>query len=166
MSGNKISVNDLTQALEHFNGKYQAVEIFADDIVELEGPNIDAAMVDLGDDIQLKFQLANGPYEMIVDKATGVARFMRGEEGSSSTLGGMVLGGAIGGAVAAATSKKGDGWVGGMVLGLLAGAALGAASNDQGPRRVFALRYDPINGQWMPYDGGLVPWLKNNMRDR
>lgn len=166
MNGTKISVSDLTRALDRFNGKYEVVEVFADDIAELQGAYVDADVEDKEDEVVLRFQRDDGSFNLAIDKSSGVARFTRGKRGLGHVVSGALVGGAVGAAIAVASSKKGEGWLGGLVLGLLAGAALGVVTEGTQPRRVFALRYDPAQRDWFPYDGGLVPWLKDNFRDQ
>jgi hypothetical protein len=165
----KLKLSDLVLGLERFGERYGAIEVFADDLLEARSAEPIHGLRQLDKDGRsYRYDSATGgSYVIDVFEQTGVIRLSRATppaSRSSSDPGAIIAAGLAGAAVGAAASKKGQGAAAGLILGLLAGAALsGGAAQPQAPQRVFALRFDPALGQWRAYDGGLVPWMKENL---
>jgi len=158
----QVAVHDLVSALERFGGKYEAIDVFANDIVELSQwaatrplpPHIQAVNAE-----GTVFVVRHGTqsYRLEIFPAEGVARLSRWLGAAPSQVNSAIAGGALGAAIAAALDKKGgDGWIGGLLLGLLMGASTA-------PHRVFALAFDAAAKDWRPYDGGLLRWMKERL---
>lgn len=167
----RLTIPDLVKALEKFGQRYEAVDVFADDIEELEElkNNSEHPALSPLDQEGRQFVAGSGGerYKLTINES-GVARFERYQGPLSGTMSGSIIGGALGAAIAAATNTKGDAWAAGL-LGLLVGAGIGAtvgvaSSPPRGaPRWVFTLSFDPRTRQWRAYDGGLTPWVKEQL---
>ena len=150
-----LTVSNLVAALDQFPA-YNAIDVFADDLVELRQPlhPLDAQ----GRSFLVTHQARS--FKLDVFPERGVARLsMTGV--SPTTTGadtGALAGSLVAAAIDAAIKLKGAGLLGGALLGLLVGAPLGGAVGDA--RRVFALAYEPIAGEWRAYEGGLLRWMK------
>ena len=165
----QVAVHDLVSALERFGGKYEAIDVFANDIVELsqwattrqlpphiQGVNTEGKL----------FVVRHGTqsYRLEIFPIEGVARLSRWMGAAPNQVNSAIAGGALGAAIAAALAKKGDAWIGGLLLGLLIGAAIGGGGNaDAVSHRVFALVFDAATKDWRPYDGGLLRWMKERL---
>lgn len=175
MSQPGLKLTDLAQGLETFSDRYQALDVFIDDMDTSElrrvvkGEQVPGLLVIAQD--AFAFERGGRWYRLQVYAEERVARVerYRGEPPPpAANLGaGAFVGGALGAAFGATVSPKRtstEGAAAGLVLGLLVGAALGAAStNHERPRRVFALCFDASQGQWRAYDGGLVRWMKSTL---
>ncbi len=163
----QLKLPDLVLGLERFGDRYSAIDVFADDLLEVRSAQPVANLRDLGGG-RFAYQYDGKAYILEVFSDTGVVRLSRASGYVSAGPGAdatpALLTGLAGAAIGAALSKKGEGAAAGLILGLLAGAVMGGSS--QAPRRVFTLRFDPTTGQWRPYDGGLVPWMKENLLPR
>jgi len=166
----QVTVHDLVSALERFGGKYEAIDVFANDIVELSQweatrplpPHIQAVNAE-----GKLFVVRHGTqsYRLEIFPAEGVARLSRWLGAAPNQVNSAITGGALGAAITAALAKKGgDAWIGGLLLGLLIGAAIGGSGNaGTVPHRVFALVFDAAAKDWHPYDGGLLRWMKERL---
>jgi hypothetical protein len=166
----QVAVHDLVSALERFGGKYEAIDVFANDIVELSQwaptrqlpPHIQAINAE-----GTVFVVRHGTqsYRLEIFPAEGVARLSRWLGAAPNQVNSAIAGGALGAAIATALDKKGgDAWIGGLLLGLLMGAAIGGSGNaSTAPHRVFALVFDAAVKDWRPYDGGLLRWMKERL---
>lgn len=150
-----LTTEDLVRALELFGAKYQALDVFADDLDEGARKDVERGAVKVG----------NGSYRFRVFETHGVVRLERVPSvdlGSAAT--GALAGTTLGAAVSAAMGQKEDGLLGGALLGLLIGGALGAgAGSGTPPTKVFALQFDVVSGQWLAYDGSMLRWLKQQL---
>jgi hypothetical protein len=161
----QLKLPDLVLGLERFGDRYAAIDVFADDLLEIRSAESVAALVDMGGD-RFTYWYQSKSYLLEVIREAGVVRLSRFPSASAAApeAAPAVLAGLAGtAAIGAALSKKGEGAAFGLILGLLAGAVIGAQQSSAPPRRVFALRFDSATGQWRPYDGGLVPWMKENL---
>src|SRR4051812_31941563 len=136
---------------------YHAIDVFADDLGELRAWPLPANLRPLdgqGRTFLVTHEGKNLKLEIFPEQ--GVARLSRNGllATITSVVGSTIAGSLVGAAIAAAGQQKGAGLLGGQLLGLLVGASLGGAAGDA--RRVFALTYDHVSGQWQPYDGGLL----------
>src|ERR1700704_1266942 len=150
-----LTLSNLVAALDEFP-RYHAIDVFADDLGELQQRPLPASFRPL--DVQGRSFLGShqgGACRLVLFPTQGVARLSRNEVALevAGAVSGAVAGGLVGAAIDAAGRQKGVGLLGGLVLGLLVGASLGSAAGDA--RRVFALAYDQAAGQWRAYDGGL-----------
>lgn len=110
------------------------------------------------DDAGQKFIYAQDGKTFVLELSEdGVARLRR-PTGAPQPTGAAVAGALAGAAIGTAATKKRDGWSTGLVLGFLAGAV---PESQQEPDRVFTIRFDSDAGEWVGYDGGLVPWMKS-----
>lgn len=159
----RLSFRDLQNALGQFSARYDAVEVFADDVEEIGELARGGAPAGVHrtspDGRTLLVAIDGSHFRATLDIAGGMLRFSR-EPTPPKVLELGSLGAVAGATLAAATSKKGDAWVAGLIVGLLAGATIAVATTPTPPRRVFTMQFDPDTRQWLAYDGGLVPWLK------
>lgn len=159
----RLSIPDLVHGLEQFGGRYEALDVFADDLVELKTgqpvPGLRAV-----DESGRRFALSAGSQAYTLELFDeGVVRLRKASSEQLGAGDAAVLGGAAGSAIGAASSKKGEAAAAGLILGMLAGALIGSAQQPQVPRRVFTLRFDPAARTWMAYDGALVGWMKQQL---
>lgn len=151
----ELTLQNLVDGLKTFADRYHALDVFIDDLAELRRPA--PAIAADG-----TFQIAGEKYRLQLFPDQGVARITR-HVGTTSAAP-AAAGAAIGALMGSAVSPKREGAAVGLLLGLLVGAALGASATEpKGPRRVFALCFDPESGQWRAYDGGLVRWMKSSL---
>ena len=162
----KLTLVDLAEGLERFGPRYNAIDVFADDVDEVRSRKLPADARPIpGRSGGFEVRVNDRPYFLRVFENAGVVRLARapephGTDSSNSAMFGALAGAAIG----AATSKKGEGVVGGMLLGLLVGAALGSSTEPEpAPHKVFTLRFDPLAREWKTYSGGLVRWMKSEL---
>lgn len=159
MSATRTSLVRLARGLERYDGEYEALKIFADDVEELhaikrrERLPADLEARAIGND--LVFKVKGQPYRMTISAESGIARLTRGA-GASGESDFTVLGGIVGSAIGLASGSKGEGWVPGLILGLLAGQLM------DGQRRVraVAVRYDPRTEEWRAYGGPMSQWMR------
>jgi hypothetical protein len=159
MTNARLSLNQLVRGLERYDGKYDALEIFVDDVEELHalrrGEQLPTQLEARADGKDLVFKVSEKPYRMSISEKSGTARITRGAAADGGTdL--TVLGGIVGTAIGHATGSKGDGWVPGLVLGLLAGHAL----DNEKKQRTIAVRYDAETGEWRAYGGPMSQWMR------
>ncbi len=160
MTPPRLTLADLAAGLDAFGDRYKELDVFADDVAEIERlkdgelPTGVAALDDAGQ----KFIYAQDGKTFVLELSEdGVARLRRPTRAPQPS-GDAVAGALAGAAIGTAAVKKGDGWSTGLVLGLLAGAVL---DSQQEPERVFTIRFASDAGEWVGYDGGLVPWMKS-----
>jgi hypothetical protein len=169
MKNPQLKLTDLVLGLERFGQRYDAIDVFADDLLELQSEEPVPGLYSLDTDgKRFRYSAPSGAtYDVDLLPDAGIVRLSRakhpGAEPVQSGLVGAWLGATAGTAVDNALSKKGQGAAAGIILGLLAGAVFGDILQPNAPRRVFTLRFDPSLGQWRAYDGGLVPWMKENL---
>ena len=147
----KLTLDVLAKGLGQFQDRYHALDVFIDDVPELAKRTENDFTVG-ADGKQLHVRMY---------RELGVARVMtsRANADGSTLAGGLA--GAAAGAAFARPSGRGEGAVIGFLAGMLVGALLGTPSS--GARRVLAVRYDPATRQWVGYDGGLVPLMKQKL---
>lgn len=161
----KLTLDDLAAGLLSFSDTYLALDVFAQDVGELESESTMAAagLVPRADG-SLDFERRGKRFNMRLFQDLGVVR-VTGAGQPPAPVPAPAVTGAAGAAIGAAVAKRGEGMGGaavGLLLGLLVGAALGEPSRNA-PRRVFALRFDPDTREWRAYDGGLVRWMKEQL---
>jgi hypothetical protein len=176
MRNPKLRLMDLVLGLERFGERYEAIDVFADDVLEARSaepvPGLDAL-----DREGLRFRYtvpeskphAGESYDLDLFPDAGIIRMSRAKQAlPASALPGHegLTGPRATDAANAARRKRGEGAAEGLVLGLLAGAMPGSSTKPNTPRRVFTLRFDPSLGQWRAYDGGLVAWMKEHLLPR
>lgn len=163
-----LTFNDLAQGLNKFRDRYQAIDVFADDVSELvqanpiPGLSFDPENPNLG-----MFRSPDGQaYTFRLFPERGVLRFSKLKKEAPPQSGSAVAGalaGAAAGTILAAKNKKGEGAAVGLLLGLLVGAALESEAPASRPQRIFTMRFDPTSRKWLAYDGGLVVWAANEL---
>ncbi|HEX7843441.1 MAG TPA: hypothetical protein VF469_38475 [Kofleriaceae bacterium] len=155
-----LSLSNLVAALDEFP-RYHAIDVFADDLGELRQLPPSFRPVDAqGRSFRVPHDGREFKLEIFPDQ--GVARLSRpGISPVADAAGGAIVSGLVGTAIDTAEKQKGTGLLGGLLLGLLVGPPLGGAAGSA--RRVFALAYDRVAEQWVPYDGGLLRWMKDQL---
>ncbi len=150
MKTGKLTLEALANGLAQFQDKYQALDVFIQDVPELEQYQGD------------RFSVGVAGQELTIElyRELGVARVMRKQNGGSTAFAGALAGAAAGVAMAK-PSGRGEAAVVGFLAGMLVGAILG--DSEKGARRILAVRYDPATKRWMGYDGGLVPYMKQRL---
>lgn len=172
MRNPQIKLTDLVLGLERFGERYEAIDVFADDILETRSAQPVHGLRALDTEGKLfRYAASTGTsYDIELFPDAGIVRLSRvkqpGAQVTEANVVGVIAGAIAGAAIGNALSKKGEGAAAGLVLGLLAGAALRGSMQPNAPRRVFTLRFDPTLGQWRAYDGGLVPWMKEHLLPR
>lgn len=150
----KLTLSHLIAALDQFP-TYQAINVFADDLVELRERPLQALH-------QLDAQgriFAFQDFSLELFPVQGVAKLSRAATAATGVVSGAIVEGLIEVAIdAAEKSKKG---LDGLFLGLLVGASSHATIS--GTSRVFALTFDLDSAQWHAYDGGLLRWMKKSL---
>ncbi len=165
----ELTLGNLANGLEMFSQRYQALDVFVADLVELRSLANGEPVSGLRevDSSALAFEHEGRWYRLQVFTEEGVARLTRyeGQPPSPPVGAGSLAAGALGAALGAGLSSKraaAEGALAGLVLGLLIGSALEAASSSaEPPRRVFTICFDANQKQWRAYDGGLVGWMKS-----
>lgn len=156
---------DVVRVLEQYQGRYDALDAFADDIDELRWPNLapDVQVVPNAPRPTAEVWIGGRRLRLEVFEPQGIARFRVLPEGlpPQNPIGiGAALGGALGGAVGAASAKK-EGLLTGVALGMLVGGLIGAALAP--PDRALALQFDTVSASWRLYDGPLRAWAKRTL---
>ncbi|MEZ4408041.1 MAG: AAA domain-containing protein [Polyangiales bacterium] len=150
----QFGTSDLIHALEMFDGRYNYVNVFADDLSEHARQDV----------------LRNGPcedgsaYRYHVFPAHGVVRLERLPESHQSNVPTPVSNATLGQAVAVAAERRSDADSGSTLLGILVGDPLPASESSTPPvRRVFAIQFDPRTREWAAHDGSLIRWMKEKL---
>jgi hypothetical protein len=156
MNTRLLTPQDLAAALILLDD-YEAIRVFADD-VDWDAPSVR--------------RLHNNPPRYVAETDGGVlALDVLADAGviQASFLGAGSPGGdaSVEGpdgerdeAALRAQKKKGEGWRRDLLLGVLvAGEPAGAGAS----RRIFTLRFDPIDARWRVYDGDLQRWMKREL---
>jgi hypothetical protein len=163
MSPTHLSLAQAATALERYDGKYQAFDVFADDIEELYAlgnaePLSDELNVAI-DDGDLLFSAHGKRYRLALAPQSGMARITRADGARSElvrpTSDFKGLGRLTGSAMAHAISTKGEGWLPKLFIGVLTMRARG-----QPDERTITVRYDVPSGQWRAYGGPMSQWLR------
>ncbi|MCU0656757.1 MAG: hypothetical protein MUF64_16340 [Polyangiaceae bacterium] len=165
-----LTFADIVQGLNRFRSRYDAIDVFADDVRELaEGTPVLGLALDPQNPNHGVFHSRDGnAYALALFPDRGILRLSRLHQPEATQAGDPALVGAFAGAVAgtvlAAKNKKGEGAAVGLLLGLLVGAAFEPrASSPHAPQRIFTMRFDPLSREWQAYDGGLVTWAANEL---
>lgn len=166
MSDAWLTLHDMVRGLERFGDRYQAIDVFADNVKELHTGETVEGLSKL-DEIGRQYSLSmkDKLYRLELFPDAGIVRLVRTRQTprAQTVIAGALIGGLAGATMGAATEIK-EGMGAGLVLGLLAGAVLGgvldSSSSVPHPRRVFTLRFDQDSREWRAYDGGLVRWMK------
>jgi hypothetical protein len=159
---------DLVLGVERFGEHYEAIGVFADDLLEMRSAAPVSRLQPL-DPEGRRFRYtteAGKAYVVEVFPDAGIVRLSRSTESAPSQESApeaSLAGPLAETAVAVALSKKGESASVAPVLGLLAGATLRGMSQPNAPRHIFTLRFDPSIGEWRAYDGGLVRWMKQEL---
>ena len=148
-----LDVEDLVGALQTFGDRYEAVDVFADDLSDSARAYVEKHATLIRDKHGFRFS---------VFPNQGVVRLERVPADKQG--GAMLAGAALGGAIAAASRQRGEGILGGALLGLLVGGLLStSAQSATAVRKVFAMELDPATRTWVAYDGTLLRWMKDRL---
>jgi hypothetical protein len=173
----QISIDDLIAAMHLFKA-YDGVEVFADDVRELNELSQSHSDLPAGwrlvGERTIRIEARGERWMLDLDEARGVARLSpartpEAPAGKDATVAGAALGAIIGGAIGKAASEKGEHFIPGLLLGMLFGALAGQPATPKAPaeapppRRIFTLRFDAKEHRWRAYDGGLVPWMTQKL---
>ena len=155
----------MVQVLEEYQGRYEALDAFADDIDELKWPHLSPPVQAVPNAPRPTAEVWVGDRKLRIElfEPQGIARFrvVPQQPPPQDTIGiAAALGGALGGAVGAASLKK-EGLLTGVALGMLVGGLIGAALAP--PDRALALQFDSVSGSWRLYDGPLRAWAKRSL---
>ena len=156
MSDAILTLQDLIRALDSFQS-YQAIDVFGSDVQEVRTNMPVAGLQKVN---ERSYHLVRGGRIFQLDwfPERNVLRLRRSTQTGNASVAGV--GAAAGAAIGAAVSdQKSAGVLVGALLGLLVGSAIGAT----GETRVFTLALEPQSRQWLAYDGGLVPWMKEQL---
>jgi hypothetical protein len=157
MATNQLTLDDLVRGLEHFEERYEALDVFTRDIKELGRPLLQGQLGELHPvtgELAFVFDRGGRRYKLRFHPA-GIARLTRakneplGHARTPLALG--LLGAAYGATVL-------DRALPSAVLGFLVGATIGDGADA--PKRVFTMSHDPSTGEWLAYDGPLASSLR------
>ena len=145
-----LTISDLVGAFSAYRGRFSEIFTFADDLKEVvalgkgEKP---ARIFPRG----ACFSITEGSqtYELKLFKG-GIVRL---KEGAPSSNGMPVE---VQHIIEEARVKKGYGWDGMLILGMFA-----RPQDHKLFKRILTLRFDIDSRRWLPYDGGLVTWMKS-----
>ena len=159
--------HDIRNALQLYEGRYEFLDAFVDDIEEVQsGALAGTPVVQPGVAPLLRASVDGSPLFVRLFPHQGIARFSLslppGQPGGDAAAGAF-LGGLVGTAVGAASKSK-EGLLGGLVLGMLVGGIAGAAAAPAPLERVLALQFDPHGARWQLYDGPLLRWAKQTLQ--
>ena len=126
-----LDTADLVGALQTFGDRYDALDVFADDLSDSARADVEKSPA---------FTVGGREYRFSVFPAQGVVRLERvpPHNPSGTLLAGAALGG-LAGAIATASKQRGEGVLGGALLGLLVGGLLSSSASSAPVRRVFAM---------------------------
>lgn len=163
----KLTIADLVAGLDQFGMRYNALDVFADDVADLgaaRAGRVPRGWRRLDDPALFEVRVGSTPYYVRLFENAGVVRLLREPDvaAGSNAAGGALIGALAGAAIGVAASKKGEGLVGGLLLGLLVGAMIGNAQ-EPSPHHVFTMRFDPATRSWRTYNGALVRWMKSEL---
>jgi hypothetical protein len=147
-----------------YEGRYEALDAFVDDIEELRLPGAAPGVRMLTQQPHPVTEAWVGGQRLTIEvfAEQGLARFrlLPGEPQPPNTVGiAAALSVTLGAALGAATAKK-ERLLSGIALGVLVGGTIGAATPSD---RALALRFDPISRSWRLYDGPLRAWAKKTL---
>jgi len=162
-----LTLPDLIAGVESWEGRYDAIDVFADDVEEMHGPE-PLKGLRLVDEKPLRYELAHAgrTYHVVLFEDAGVLRLEKPRAEVLTRIGRASLAGAAGAAIDAIVAKseeqKGSAAKLGLLLGLFAGAfAEGIAASR--PQRIYAMRFDPYKREWVFYEGGLRNWMREKL---
>jgi hypothetical protein len=155
MNARLLTPKDLAAALTLLDD-YEAVRVFADD-VDWNAPGVRRVR-----DAPPRYVAEAGEGFLALDVLTGAgvieASFLSEAIPSDDAAPGP--GAERDEAAQHARTKKGEGWRHDLLLAVLMArepASVGAS------RRIFTLRFDPIDARWRVYDGDLQRWMKREL---
>jgi hypothetical protein len=174
-----LKLMDLVFGLEYFESKdrYTSFNVFADDVLETwaYGPVKGLEALDHAG-LRFRFTVPEGNvhagerYDLVILPEWGILRASRATPHDVADPASSAPGGLSGEqaeiARLEAQRRRGEGASESPILGLLVGTTLKGSAMLDAPRHVFTLRFDGSVGQWKAYDGGLVPWMKENLLAR
>jgi len=85
MTTDRMSLAQIALALERYGGKYDAFEVFADDVEELymlrRGEDLPAALEAKAQGRDLLFKVNHAPYRLTLSEKSAIAKITRGGGG-------------------------------------------------------------------------------------
>jgi len=164
-----LSLPNVSSALRHYRGRYEYLDVFADDVAELASDAWPQALTVTGDG-QAAIDVSGIRLFVRLFPEKGIARFRLADQLSSvvskaaeSSSGGApaISPDAIETARSNASQLK-EGLLGGLIVGMLVGTAAGAEA--QPVERVLALEFDSERDTWRAYDGPYLRWAKRALQ--
>lgn len=162
-----ITLADLVVGLSEWSDRYEALDVFADDVAEMRARPPLRGLKFIGTSPP-RWEVRHGgtTYHVILFEEAGVLRLERPRASLATRAARTGVAGAAGAAIGAtlekAAEQKGSAAKLGLLLGLVIGAvAEGVAASK--PRRAFTLRFDPVKRSWLAYDGGLMNWMREKL---
>lgn len=149
-----LTFDDLIRGLESFP-KYQALDVFANSVYEF---CVGAPVAGLAKISERSYQVTRGDKTFLLEifPERNVLRVRHVAKPA------LVVAAATGAAIGAKISDDSLlGALAGGLFGLLIGGAV--AGSAGGATRIFTLKFEPESRQWLAYDGGLVPWVKEQL---
>ena len=146
-------VADVVSVLTQYEKRYRFLDVFADDLEDLKEVQWIGT--------EATFRANVGGRTLVAQNLEGGVLRLSLEAGGA--LEGALVVGALGAMIGAASKTK-DGALAGLALGMLVGALAGSGqSNNPDMNRIMALRFEPLQRQWVLYDGALLPWAKDHL---
>jgi len=164
-----LSLPNVSSALRLYRGRYEYLDVFADDVAELASDARTRPLTLTGDG-RAAIDVSGTRLFVQLFPEKGIARFRLADELSSvaskpgeSSSGGApaVAPDAIETARSNASRLK-EGLLGGLIVGMLVGTAAGAEA--QPVERVLALEFDSEKDVWRAYDGPYLRWAKRALQ--
>lgn len=156
-----LTLADLIVGLERFSGKYEALDVYAADVDELQRARAEGRFVPADwapfDTNQYVLPATHGAYVAELKPELGVLRLRRAGQSSTEPVLGAVAGAGL---AAILFSKKPETVLAGAILGMLVARAL---APDSQARQVFTMRFSPAERQWRAYSGSLIPTMKESL---
>lgn len=158
------TLTNVAEALRRYDGRYQFLDAFADDVEELRNGSLERVPASPAGPAEIAIETEVGRLFMRLYPDQGIARFRLADEGTrsngSQAAASAALGALVGMAVSSASKTK-EGLLGGLIVGMLVGGLVGTREPVE---RVLALRFDPPTGVWQVYDGPLLRWAKRTLQ--
>lgn len=152
-----LTFDDLIRGLDAFPA-YQALDVFRSSVQELHTGTPIPGLTKLD---ERRYLLTRGGKMFLLEifAEKNVLRFGRADD---PVIQAPALGAAAGAVIGAKLSEDSLlGALAGGLFGLLVGKAISGGAS--GAARVFTLKFEPESRQWLAYDGGLVPWVKEQL---
>ncbi len=162
-----IHIDDLITGLDEWNGSFEALDVFADDVSEFHRPQPLQGLDELGGNPPRFAVTRNGgTYHLVLFEREGLLRIEKAKADFARSAARVEpaggAGAAISAAMKAATEKKGAAAQLNLRLGLMVGPPVegeGAAER----RQLFTMRFHPRERRWGIYNESLMEWMWREM---